>query len=123
MSTLQKTFSVRLSDEYFKAIENIRDTKGLSSNSEVIRHLLEQPSPTMAKGGQVVEKIELPEELKPVIAMAGGGLAGVMTYKILKTYLPKDRFTNDDIETFASIAAIAVGLLGMVGIGKLMDNE
>lgn len=70
-----------------------------------------------------VDNVDVPDELaESIIVLGGGAVVGTITYKILQSYLPKDRFTQDEIDMYSWVGAFAVGVLGAVGLQKLFSS-
>lgn len=75
----------------------------------------------LASGGLVnADDIKLPSEIKSVLTALGGAGIGLLVYKLIKAYMPRDKFEEDTIENIALLSAIASGLGSVVAIDKLI---
>ena len=85
----------------------------------------ELPSTIMANGGAVIapNNMNIPEELEGILAGVGGVGAGILTYKTLKTFLPSDKLTPEQIDGWSTLGAIAVGLGSAWGLMKMMEGK
>lgn len=68
------------------------------------------------------ESFELPSELKSVLSALGGTGVALIVYKLIKTYMPQDKFEKDTIENIALLSAIASGLGSVIAIDKLLKK-
>jgi hypothetical protein len=69
-----------------------------------------------------VDNIELPSEIKAVLSALGGAGIGLLVYKLIKTYMPRDKFEDDTIENIALLSGIASGLGSVIAIDKLIKK-
>jgi hypothetical protein len=83
-----------------------------------------QNNNSLASGGLVnVDDIKLPSEIKAVLSALGGAGIGLLVYKLIKAYMPRDKFEEDTIENIALLSAIASGLGSVIAIDKLIRKE
>lgn len=118
MPTLNtKVISARVPIKFADELTAYCNSKGIS----VSRYLQEGFSNNPADGVNF-DKIEVDIDLKKtLLAAAGGGALGILTYKGAKWALKNhSQITdNDDIDLYAGIAGVVVGLLSVWGIAKL----
>lgn len=82
-----------------------------------------QNNNSLAPGGLVnVDNIELPSEIKTVLSALGGAGVGLLVYKLIKVYMPRDKFEDDTIENIALLSGIASGLGSVIAIDKLIKK-
>ena len=63
-----------------------------------------------------------PSDLKPVLAILGGGGVGLLVYKLLKEYMPTENYTDEVIENTAILCALAAGLGAVISLDKLLPE-
>lgn len=82
-----------------------------------------QNTNSLASGGLVnVDNVELPSEIKAVLSALGGAGVGLLVYKLIKAYMPRDKFEEDTIENIALLSGIASGLGSVIAIDKLIKK-
>ncbi len=83
-----------------------------------------QNNNSLAVGGLInVDNIELPSEIKAVLSALGGAGVGLLVYKLIKVYMPRDKFEDDTIENIALLSGIASGLGSVIAIDKLISKK
>ena len=82
-----------------------------------------QNNNSLASGGLVnVDNVELPSEIKTVLSALGGAGIGLLVYKLIKAYMPRDKFEDDTIENIALLSGIASGLGSVIALDKLIKK-
>jgi len=114
-----KIISARVPVDIAKMFEKSCKQQGLTKSKAMMQIISSPnlPMKKMAKGGE----LEVPDELMSTLAPVGGAGAGILTYQLVKSYFPKDKFTDEQIDGYAWILAIAAGFGGMFlldSIGK-----
>lgn len=118
-----KVISARVPIDVAEMFEKSRKIKGLTKSKYMVE-LMSTPSlPTYKVGGQILSTEEMPDELSEVLSAVGGIAIGTMIYKLLIVYLPKDRFTAEEIKGYAMIGGVACGLASAYGINKMINPE
>jgi hypothetical protein len=119
MLTKTKVLSARVTPDVYEAIYT-----SAKFNNTSISDYLGKVATTNIPDYPIsnIDSITMPEELKAVLVAFGGGVSGLITYKILKANLPKDRFTDEQIDFMAWIGAFAVGALGAIGTSHLIKK-
>lgn len=119
-----KIISARVPVDIAEMFEKSCKQQGLTK-SKALSQMIAQPdlSPTvMAKGGDV-SSIKVPDELMSTLAPVGGVGVGIITYQLVKSYFPKDKFTEEQIDGYAWILSIAAGFGGMFLFDNLSKRE
>jgi hypothetical protein len=118
--------SARVPVDIANMIKHACKTQNLTT-SKYLQQIVEQPSttPKLSRGGIVVpnNNVDIPKELKPILSAVGGIGVGTIVYKLLKTYLPDDKFTEEQKENISILCAIASGIGGLIAIDKLLERE
>jgi hypothetical protein len=116
--TKTKVLSTRVTPDVFDAIHRMAKTNKMSV-SDYLGNVATSRLPAVPVNA--VDKVEVPEELTTTLKAFGGGFVlGAVTYKILKANLPKDRYTKAQIDMYSFIGAFSVGILGAIGIAKMI---
>jgi hypothetical protein len=117
--------SARVPVDIANMIKQSCKTQNLTT-SKYLQQIVKQPSttPKLSKGGIVVpsNNVDIPKELKPILTAVGGIGVGTIVYKLLKTYLPDDKFTEEQKENISLLCAIASGIGGLIAIDKLLER-
>lgn len=97
------------------------------TTSKFLQNMVENPSTSIKKanGGNVIiaDNVQLPDVVKGLLSTTGGLGAGTIVYKILQAYLPKDYFTQDQIDGISIGGAIAGGFVGFIAVDKLIEKH
>lgn len=97
------------------------------TTSKYLQNMAENPYTSIKKanGGNVViaNNVEMPDVIKGLLSTAGGLGAGTIVYQLLQTYLPKDYFTQDQIDGISIGGAIAGGFVGFIAVDKLIEKD
>lgn len=118
MPTLNtKVISARVPIKFADELTAYCSNKGIS----VSRYLQEGFSNNPADGVNF-DKIEVDMDLKKtLLAAAGGGAVGLLSYKGVKWALKNhSQVDEDDIDLYAGLAGVVIGLLSVYGLAKLM---
>jgi hypothetical protein len=97
--------------------------KGLTKSSYMVELMSTPGLPMKMKGGGEVASIDVPEELKEILTAVGGVGIGFLVFKIITAYMPKDKYTKNEINVYAAIGAVAAGFASAYGINKLMNEK
>lgn len=117
MFTKTKVLSTRVTPDVYTAIHRMAKANKMSV-SDYLGNIATTKLPAVPVNA--VDKVDVPDELgESIVALGGGVVAGTITYKLLKAYLPKDRFTSEQIDMFSWAGAFTVGVLGAISIQKL----
>ena len=116
------TISCRVPVDVADALKKSAKAKGLTT-SKAMTELITRPavpSTQFADGGQ----IEVPSEIHKTLATFGGGTAiGLLTYQLMSRYMPRDKYTEDEIKQWSALLGITAGVLGAIGIHNLGSDE
>ena len=97
------------------------------TTSKFLQNMVENPSTSIKKanGGNVIiaDNVQLPHMAKGLLSAVGGVGAGTIVYKLLQAHLPKDLFTQDEIDGISIVGAIAGGLGGLIAVDKLIEKH
>ena len=58
-----------------------------------------------------------------MLSAVGGVGVGVLVYKILQVYLPKDKFTEEDRKTISLLGAVGAGMVGFLAMNKALSKR
>jgi hypothetical protein len=119
------TISARVPVDVANMIKNSCKQNGMSM-SKYLTQIATTPqnNSSFQSGGLVnVDKIELPSEIKPFLSALGGTGVGLLVYKLIKAYMPRDKFEDETIENIALLSAIASGLGSVIAIEKLLEKK
>jgi len=115
MSVNTKVISARVPIKFADELQSFCSKQGISVSQYLQNGFTNNPA-----DGANFDKIEVDLDLEKVLlSAAGGGALGILTYKGAK-YALKNRVSDDDLDLYAGIAGVVVGLLSVWGIAKLM---
>lgn len=111
-----KVISARVPIKFADELTTYCNNKGISVSRYLQEGFSQNPS-----DGVNFDKIEVQDVdlKKTLVAAAGGGALGILGYKGVK-YALKDRVPEEDIDLYAGIAGVVIGLLSVWGIAKIM---
>jgi hypothetical protein len=112
------TISARVPVDIANALKYTCKKRGINM-SKYLTEIVTTPR----SDANIGSEIEFPSDLKPVLAVLGGGGIGLLVYKLLKTYMPTENHTEETIENTAILCAMAAGLGSAIAIDKLISNE
>lgn len=116
------TISCRVPVDVANTLKKSAKARGLTT-SKAMTELITQPavpSTQFAKGGQ----IEVPSDIHKTLATFGGGTAiGLLVYQLLSRYMPRDKYTEEEVKQWSAILGISAGVLGAIGIHNLNPEE
>lgn len=112
------TISARVPVDVANALKLACKKKGINM-SKYFTEIITTPRNDVNIGSE----IEFPSDLKPVLSVLGGGGIGLLVYKILKTYMPNENYSEEVIENTAIICAMAAGIGSAIAIDKLISSE
>lgn len=118
-----RVISARVPSDVADLFDKACISKGKTKSSYMVE-LMTMPSLPAKRGSlPMVNDTEIPEEIKALLSGIGGVGVGYVIFKIIKAYMPKEKFTDEEITVYASIGAISCGLATAYGLTKLMANE
>ena len=124
MSIPTKVLSTRVSPEFHKAFTKMAKNNKLST-SKYLAKIIETPSPpTVLKSGGNVGSVVDKEfgDISGLLSAGGGLLLGSIVYNAIKVNVP-DHYTDEQRKTYASVGALAVGLLTTFALYSSMSDE
>jgi len=108
-----KVLSVRVPEEFASSLQLY-----CKSNKTSVSQYMQEGFKTV--GMVALDDIPMESEISELLLSTGGGsLVGILAYKGIKHSL-KDKYTEGQIETFATLGGIAIALFSAIGINKLM---
>jgi hypothetical protein len=114
------TISARVPVDIANMLKESCNKNGVNM-SKYLTHIVTTPNTNvLSSGGLLVDKTELPSEVKTVLSALGGAGVGLLIYKLIKTYMPKDEFEENTIESIAVLCAFASGIGSVVAFDKLI---
>lgn len=117
-----KIISARVPIDVVEMFEKARKHKGLTKSKYMVE-LMSTPSlPSYKLGGKPSKVETMPDELFEVLSAVGGVAVGTLVYQLMMVYLPKDRFTPEEMKGYAMVGGIACGLASAYGINKMVSN-
>jgi hypothetical protein len=125
MSIKTKIISARVPVDIAEMIKKSCETNNVSV-SKYLTEIVTNPGNVdkFQLGGIVdINKNTVPKEIEGILSAFGGLGVGMVVYKVLKAYMPRDKFDEDTIENFALLGSIACGLGSFIGIDKLLKDE
>ena len=111
-----KVISSRVPADVYMRLQSVLKEKNMSMSEYISADLLN------VKIKRVNVSEDIPEELKVMLGASGGLLAGSIVYHAINKNMPKDRFTNEEIEAYSWIGAVSIGLLAGMGLLALMSS-
>jgi len=116
-----KIISARVPSDIAEMFEKACKQQGLTKSKAMSQMIATPNLPVkqMAKGGA----LEIPDELMSTLAPVGGAGVGILTYQLVKSYFPKDKFTEEQIDGYAWILSIAAGFGGMFLLDSIGKNR
>ena len=121
-TVMSTTISARIPIDVAEMINKAAKKQGITK-SAYISNLVTNPPMVMEKGGPVLKPYKMPEEYLGMLSTIGGLGVGAIVYQVLKTYLPKDKFEEHQIESIAIASAFAGGIVGGIGIQNLLSKK
>jgi hypothetical protein len=118
-----KVISARVPVDVANMVENACKQSGMSKSAYIIELVTKPSTKVMKQGGNVVESIHVPDELNEMLSAVGGVGVGVLVYKILQVYLPKDKFTEEDRKTISLLGAVGAGMVGFLAMNKALSKR
>lgn len=112
------TISARVPVDIANALKYTCKKRGINM-SKYLTEIVTTPRSDVNIGSE----IEFPSDFKPVLSVLGGGGVGLLVYKMIKTYMPIENYSEEVIENTAILCAIAAGLGSAVAIDKLISND
>lgn len=112
------TISARVPVDIANALKYTCKKRGINM-SKYLTEIVTTPR----SNANITSENEFPSDLKPVLAVVGGGGIGLLVYKLIKRYMPTENYSEEVIENTAIICAIASGLGSVIAIDKLISNE
>ena len=114
------TISARVPVDVANMLKHSCNKNGVSM-SKYLTHIVTTPNAnSVSSEGLLIDKTELPSEIKTVLSTLGGAGIGLLVYKLVKAYMPKDEFEEGVIESVAVLCAFASGIGSVVAIDKLI---
>lgn len=118
-----KVISARVPKDVVDMIETACKQRKMSKSAYILE-MVSTPLPIkMESGGIINKKVELPDELNALLSGVGGLGVGLLTFRLMKSYMPTDKFTPEEIDVYAGVAAVACGFLSGYGIKKLLEDK
>lgn len=116
------TISARVPVDIANMLKHSCKQKGTNISQYLTQIVTTPPNNiSLGSGGIVnVDNIELPSELKTVLSALGGAGIGLLVYKLIKAYAPKDKLEDSAIENIALLCATVSGLGSVIAIDKLI---
>lgn len=108
-----KVISARVPLDVALAFEKACKQRG-TSKSKYLTEIMSTPNyevRKLNKGGQIDTTYGLPEGVSEILSGAGGLLVGTLVFKSIKLGLQgKPQYSEEDINLYAILGAVAVGL-------------
>jgi hypothetical protein len=120
MSVKTEVISARIPVDTAKIIREAVAKSGLTM-SRYLTEVVTQPQ-SLEKTPNLTSK-DLPKEVNSMLSAVGGAGLGLLVYKVLKTYMPKDRFSEEQIDNIAIISALASGLGSYIALNKMINKK
>jgi hypothetical protein len=118
-----KVLSARVPVDVFDMFTNMCKHNNMNKN-QMLSNMVQQPTTLMSTGGVVsIQDHKLPKEMKNILSAVGGVAVGGIVYHLLKNYLPKDKFTQEQIDDISGLCAIASGLGTMIFAHNRLNVE
>lgn len=118
-----KTISARVPLDIAEMVENTCKQRGLNKSQLIGELITQAPSKQNFKGGGAVQTSSIPEEVKSLLAGAGGLGVGMLVHNVLDEHLPVDRFKSEDSrQDIILLCSIAVGMGALLGISSLLKK-
>lgn len=112
------TISARVPVDIANALKYTCKRRGINM-SKYLTEIVTTPRSDVNIGSE----IEFPIDFKPVLSVVGGCGIGLLVYKLLKTYMPTENYSEEVIENTAILCAITAGLGSVLAIDKLISNK
>jgi len=110
-----KVLSVRVPEEFASSLNLY-----CKSNKTTVSQYMQDGFKTV--GMFSLDDIPVENEINDLLLSTGGGsLAGILAYKGIK-HAMKDKYTEEERETFSVLGGIAVALMASIGIKKLIET-
>lgn len=117
-----KVISARVPVDIAEMIENVCKQRNVSK-STYIAEMVTTPAIKPIDSPSVVNPVNPPNELMEVLSAVGGVGVGVLTWNILQTHLPNDRFTDEQKDTISLLGSIGAGMFGFFAMDKAFKNK
>jgi len=123
MKKATKVLSARVPLEVHQLITKQAKQSGLSTSGYLGALVRSKDLPMKFTKGGVLPSQNIPDEMDEVLSMFGGLAVGTLVYHILQSQMPQDKYTQKEIDGYATILGIAGGLLSAFGIHEAIRDK
>jgi len=124
MEAKTTVISARIPVDIAEMVKKTCLQRNISMSNYLTQVITDPQTPTFSKGGTVnTPGIAVNEDLKAILSGLGGLGIGMVVYKLLNAYLPRDKFTEEEIESYSFLGSMACGIGSAFAINKIIKND